>query len=146
MNRLKSYPILTTLVVAGFVGTSWFSFQNGMQYGAQSVKTAQQNRSQVLAAGTRIGPESIVKSQQALAVGEITKKEGETLTVKGDDGQETSFKLSPNLKIYSISTTSATPPQPTQDKNAIRLNKKALIDLQLQGSEYLITNISYIPE
>ncbi len=145
MDKLKSYPTLTALVAVGLVGASWFSFQNGMQYGAQTVKNGQANQSQVLAAGTRIGPESIVKSQQALAVGEITKKDGETVTIKGDDGKETSFKLSPNLSIYSISTTSATPPKPTQDITALKLNKKALIDLQLQGEEYLITNISYIP-
>lgn len=146
MEKLKSYPVITTLVVAGFLGASWFSFQNGMQYGAQTAKEGSANQSQVLAAGTRIGPESIVKSQQALAMGEVTKKDGTTVTIRGDDGKETSFKLSPTLSIYTISTASATPPKPTQDIAALKLNKKALIDLQLQGEEYLITAISYVPE
>ncbi len=92
----------------------------------------------------KIGPDSIVKSQQALAVGEVTAKNTDSITVKGDDGKTSSFKLSPSVTVATISTGSAT--AKPQDRTAIVTNQKALVTLDLQGSDYLVTNITYIPK
>lgn len=95
------------------------------------------------AARNQIGPSSIIKNQQALAVGEITDKSNDGITLKGDDNQEATFKLSPSLTIYPPAASSGKASQATTDKAAIALNKKALVTLELQGEEYLVKAISY---
>ena len=122
------------------VGASWISYNSGLEMG-QKISTD----TKVLASSSRIGPQSIVKNQNALAVGVITESKDNSITVQADNGEQTTFKLSSKIIIYTISTSSAKPAPPSSNVSDIRINEKALIDLQLQGEDYLVTNISYMP-
>ncbi|MBI2601166.1 hypothetical protein HYW42_04375 [Candidatus Daviesbacteria bacterium] len=145
MKNLNKKRLFFPVFLALALGTSWISYQNGLSQGMEEAKSFQPKQS-VLASKIRIGPDSIVKTQQALAVGRITNKDNDGITLRGEDGKESTFKLSPDVSVYTNSTSSASPPKPTKEKAAIKLNQKAIIDLQLQGEEYLVINISYIPE
>jgi len=97
--------------------------------------------------GARIGPPSIIQSQQASATGKIVKVDGNGVTIQGDDGQNIAFSLAPKFAIYSINqaaSQSATP-QGSSNKADIKLNQPALITLELQGTRYYITTITYFP-
>lgn len=94
---------------------------------------------------TLSGPESIVKNQQAQATGEISKKDGSSITIKGPDNQTATFKLSKSLLIYPLSQNPKTPPKPSTDSASLKSGQKVQLMLQLEGKEYLVTSISFLP-
>lgn len=93
-----------------------------------------------------LGPRSIIQSQQATAMGEIVSKSPISIIVKGPDGNTATFNLSKSLTVFLPSaTTSAKPSQTLTRVEDIQTNRKAIITLTLQGTDYLVTNIQYLP-
>jgi hypothetical protein len=91
-----------------------------------------------------IGPKSLIKSQQAIAVGKIIKFDNDTLSVQGDDGSTLNFKLSPQINIYKTPAASTSAGLPSKNRSDIQLNKKAIINLSYQNDGYTVGTITYL--
>ena len=87
---------------------------------------------------------SLVKKQEALAVGVITEYDKNTITVKSDDNTQGILKLAPYVLTYPLEIQEGKPVMGTRDKSAIKTGQRAVITLSLVGNEYLVTNITYI--
>lgn len=134
--KLSKYilPIVILTLLAGYVG--YLLGSNQKSAASQNLPTRS------------IGPSSLIKNQQALAVGTITKKTDTTLTLRADDNQEISFPLSfSTLAIYEPKeSTSSAQTEYSSSKNKIKTNEKALVTLELQGDQYKVVAISYLPK
>ena len=91
---------------------------------------------------------AVIKSIQALATGEVVQKGPNSITLKADNGEQQSFNLSSNLTIYQApgSASPSAALKGSSNREDIELNKKALVTLEFQGGQYLVTSISYLPE
>lgn len=136
----KTIPTVLTfsLITAAFSYSSYI-------YGFNQVNRTRQPISSIseTSKAVRIGPKSIVKSQQALALGEVIAKNDSSVTVKGNDGQQSSFQLSPKLTVMDIASGSGKV-KPSGDKEKILLNRRAIITLDFQDTDYLVTDITFI--
>jgi hypothetical protein len=96
----------------------------------------------------RLQAPSIIRSEQATAVGTIIKISGDQITVQGDDNSEVTFKLDTTFNLTlpinaKEASKAATPPVPTTDAQKIITGKKAVIFLNLQNHDFVVTGISY---
>ncbi len=86
----------------------------------------------------------IFKSQSAIFQGVITQVSGKNLLVRDDKGATATLPVSSKLVIYKFNGTS---PQASasSDLKSIDLNKQVLVMLELSGSQYQVTSVSYLP-
>ena len=141
MKNTKPIIWLASAFIGVFVGYTYGVNLNGQpSYPSPSSTPVTQQVS-----GLRVGPDSIIKSQQVVALGEVTKVEQDKLTIKGEDGQEMSMALSSTFNVYPVSTDPKSPPLPSQDRLDIKLNQRAQIILELEGPQYKVVSISYLP-
>lgn len=138
-------PSLIAIIIAAYGGYT-FALKQGSDnvvkdLSNQSVTNSADN--QVKTSAQRIGPSTLIKSQQALAIGIIAAKSDSSVTVKGDNNTSGTFTLSPDLVIYPLSTSSAKAPLGTHDKSTIVLNQHAAVTLNLENNQYVVTDINY---
>lgn len=129
--------IALTASVSGFTGYSYGLKQSPPAYNQPQISSVQKP------ADLKLGPATIVKSQQAQATGEITSVEDDSILVKSN-GDQTKFKLASSFFVYPLSTDPKRPPQPKREKSAIEINKQANISLELNGTEYQVVSIAYL--
>lgn len=141
MSRKSVHIISLAVALASVSGFAGYSL--GAKQPPPAPQTPQMSYVQK-SPGLKLEPETIVKSQQAQAVGEITKLEDDAILVKSN-GDETKFKLASSFYVYPLSKDPKKPPQPKREKAAIEVNKKANITLELNGTEYQVVSISYLP-
>lgn len=101
--------------------------------------------------GLQLYPKSILTAQNATAIGTITKISNNSIEIKSDSGDKTSFKFAKNYEILmrpsvptSTDPATLTPPIPTTDISVLQENQKVTLNLKLLGAEYQITYVSAI--
>ena len=88
---------------------------------------------------------SLYSSQTATIRGEITKVDGETLTIKNLNNQTTGQQqVSSRILITKATARPDRTASPSSDLSKIELNKEALINLEMIGGRYQIISIQYI--
>lgn len=96
-------------------------------------------------AATKVGQNSVIKSQFATAIGTITKADGNSLTMQASGGDTETFKLSPQLQVYQpIVASSSAKTQASTNPSDIQLNKQTVVGLTWNGTEYLVTSVTYL--
>ena len=94
---------------------------------------------------TNTAASSLYSSQTANIRGQITKVDGETLTIKNLNNQATGeHQASSRVLITKASARPDKLASPSSDLSTIELNKEALIQLEMIGGQYQITSIQYI--
>ncbi len=136
--------ILALMLLAGFIGYAVGTVQPPVP----SVRGSLNNNPIYQTEGPRIGPSSIIKSQSAQATGKIVKVDGNGVTIQGDDNKIIAFSLAPKFAVFNVTSTNASQsaiPQGNSNREDIKINQPALIYLELQGTQYYITTITYFP-
>ncbi len=90
---------------------------------------------------TKVAADSIITSQEAVAVGKIVKTEAGSITMQGKDGKIGVFKLATKYNIYPLAATSSAAVKPSQDVKSIKLNENYLVHLVLQDKDFVATTI-----
>lgn len=97
-------------------------------------------------ASNSISENNLYSSQTASIRGEITKIDGETLTIKNLNNQVIGQQQVSTRLIVSKGTLrpdkTATP---SSGISSIELNKEAFIQLEMMGGRYQVTSIQYLP-
>lgn len=148
---MKQYilPFIVFLVVAAVAGYEGYLY--GTLHSTQSSLTRQLAQPLTVASPNGSGtvatansnPQALIKKQQVLVVGTLTGVSGSQISMQGDDGTSGTFSLSPTAMIFPVSTPDK-PVMGTHDKSAIIPNQRAAVTLDWQGSNYLVTMITYI--
>lgn len=136
---MRTYLLLIVLsfLLAGLTGYL------GFLYGLDQNKQASNKK--VSESVNLAAPLALLKQQQASAVGSIEAVGDNFITLKGN-GAQADFKLSPSLVIFPASSSLEAAPLGTRGKNALVVNKKVTITLQLEKGEYLVTTVTYLDE
>lgn len=93
---------------------------------------------------TPIGPSSLIRQQQAVAIGMVVVRDGGSITLQAADKTEGTFKLGSTVIIYPLSASPDKPALGTTSKAAIQTNQYASVVLELVGNEYVVTSITYL--
>ena len=123
--------IILALLVAASSGAYYYGYQQGSTL-SQTPKTA---------SGLKLEPSSIVKVQQATAIGDMVSKDTTSITLKGDDGKQANFKLAQDFVVYPQISSASAALQPSHEIGAIP-SGKVVVNLQLQDNAYLVKSIS----
>jgi hypothetical protein len=93
------------------------------------------------------GKSNTIATQTATAVGKVVKIENNSVTLQGDDGIITGFKLGQKINIYNTSAASSSGvPKVSQNPKDIVLNQKYILSLQLLNGSYFITAMNLVPQ
>jgi hypothetical protein len=90
---------------------------------------------------TKVGPDSLITTQEATAVGKITKADSNSITMQSDDNKVTGFKLGSKVNIYPASASSSAAVKVSNDPKSIVLNKKYQVHLFMVNGEFVATTI-----
>lgn len=149
---MKNLPVLKysiyLLVVVACVYTGFLagvSSQKSQKSGQiPEISSSPANLPNVHTSALPIASSSLIKRQQAVAVGKIIKTGNNTLTMQADDdtGTQATFLLSQNLFIYPL-VASGSAASATQDTSALVTGQNAIVTLDLSNNQYRVTSITY---
>lgn len=86
---------------------------------------------------------SLILNQSAAATGKISSVQNKTLTLVNDSGKSQDFKIGDVITVYKYPVKNA-PAQVFSGVSAIELNKQVLINLNSEGSDYVVATITYL--
>lgn len=130
-----SRKVLVVGVAAGILGML-IGVMIGMQLGKKPVAPLDVN------VGGKLN-NSLILNQSAAATGKISNVTGKMLTLVDDSGKSQDFQIGEVLTVYKYPVKNA-PAQIFSGISAIETGKQVLLNLNVEGSDYVVTTVTYL--
>lgn len=133
LNIDGSRKVMIVGVIGGVVGIV-IGLLIGMQIGSKPVAPLEVSNGK---------DNTLILNQSAAATGKISKISGKTLTLVDGSGKSQDFQIGEVLTVYKYPVKNA-PAQIFSGMDAIELDKQVLLNLNSEGSNYVVATITYL--
>jgi Na+-transporting NADH:ubiquinone oxidoreductase subunit NqrC len=145
MNRDRQRTVgFFVLLIAVALISAYFGF-----WFASSKPSSKLANSEQAVNGLKLEPASIVRSQQAVAVGKVIKVDNNNISLMGADGQVGTFRLTPQVNVTATTTSASASTSAAlkskQNISSIKVATNVMLLMTLQNQVYQVTSITILP-